>query len=148
MVPGRNCNIQRKNPPGEKNIVSKFLDQINRGGLIQPSARSCYLFCLLAGKLRNSIFECKEAISFFLGNLQRNVFFQALSAIFKSKNDLTSSCNAIAQPFMETSCYNCNCMIYVIVSELNDILHMSQKRQGQSEPGDRKIVAITGHKII
>ena len=43
---------------------------------------------------------------------------------------------------MKTSCYNL-LQLYdkecTVVSELKDILHISKKRQGQSESGDRKI---------
>ncbi len=66
--------------------------------VIQPSA-SGYHFCLLADKLRNSIFECKEARTLFFKETPREMcLVQILSAQLQKWTS--------AQPFMETSCYN------------------------------------------
>ncbi len=85
----------------------------------QPST-SCYHIYLLADKLRNSIFECKEARALLLlGISQRNMFIQALTAIFKS-NKLHSSCKGghkLNHLWKQAAIIYCNCMMKNVVSE-------------------------------
>jgi hypothetical protein len=125
-----------------------FLQQINRGGLVKPSDLM-FLFCLHVHELHKSIFGKKEVKEQFLrSNNHRAVFAQLiwekLSVQENTSNMLKAECSRghECEPMLkQASIAFCNCMMKNYVSELNDSLHESRKREGskKSSPSKKKV---------
>jgi hypothetical protein len=114
---------------------TRFLDQVNRGGLVKPSDL-IFLYCLHAHELHKLIFGTEEIKNKFISSqFPRVVFAEVLKKKLECSDTTRNLVNVQCSQSHDFSKYLtrvantfCNCMLKNFVSEVNDKLHEAKKR--------------------
>lgn len=133
---------------------ARFLNQVNRGGLIKPSDL-LFLICLHAHQLHKVLFCEDEIKNTFLSHLPRAVFSEVLKKKLlenhETRNLVDVKCSMdhnLSGMVTHAAKVFCNCMLKNYVSEVNDKLHEGRKRNatGKDSKAERKIAKLQGKK--
>jgi hypothetical protein len=138
----------------EQQTRNRFLEQVNRGGLVKPSDL-VFLYCLHAHELHKLLFSTEEIKNEFLAQFPRVVFAEVLKKKLEScdttGNLFTVQCaqgHDFSQYLKRVANTFCNCMLKNFVSEVNDKLHEGRKRatEGKESSSGRKIRKLQSKK--
>ena len=139
----------------EQQLKESFLNAINRGGLVKPSDLA-YLSAVCVYTVYKEVMASEESKKILIDAVDaRGVFVKTVVAKMKESTDteviLDQKCSA-SHPYEPVFCAIAqqafNCMAKNLVSEVNDAIHESRKRDTsvKSNSSSRKIQKLSSEK--